>query len=285
MSVKHAYAGALLLAALGGSLTLAQPPTLPFAAPPEPIGAPAEKSAIVPPPDPPPYDSPLQALAPDAWIYQQAPAKTGATCCGPIGGHGPIGTEVYARSGPNFIIARNDLGRSLRTGWEVMGGGKSLFFHGDGDRAWVVDLGLSYTYNNGFGQTAFALNNEAVTIRNLHRTAVSLGLGHDWFLAGPGFVGGQWDSNLRWGIDGGARWGTAHLDLNPVAEPGGYRRVHDVFGGAFAGLHADYEVPMGAWTLLAGLRGEWDYTFLSILPGQNTRLLNINVLFTVGVRY
>jgi hypothetical protein len=281
MSARHAFAAAILLGLLAGPLSLAQAPKLPA---PEPIGAPREQSSVLPALDPTPGSTALQAYAPDSWIYQQAPPP-GANCCGPIGGHGPIGTEVYVRTGPSFTIARNDFGKSLHTGWEVMGGGKSLFFNPDGDQAWVIDLGLSYTYNDGYPKRDFALNNERVTIRNLHRTAVSLGLGHDWFLFGPGFVNPWCESNFRWGIDGGARWGTSHVDLNPESEQDGYRRRHSGYGAAYAAVHFDYEVPMGAWTFLAGLRGEWSYSFMHLLPEQSTKLHDINLLLTIGVRY
>ncbi len=283
MSATGRSAGALLLVLLAAALGRAESPNdLPFLLAPSSktnLPAAAEAGMGLPPaaPAPPPG---VQAYAPDAWVYQQRP-----DCC-PRGFNGPIGTELYARGGPSFPIAGADIKKALRTGWEIMGGGRTLFFSPDGMRAWVIDLGLSYTINDGHPSRTFLYQTGAeVTIRNLHRTAVSLGLGHDWFVNGPGPVGSCEASNWRYGIDGGARWGTAHLDLNPVNNPDGYARSHDVYGAAFAALHVDWEMPMGAWTFLMGLRGEWSYSFMDLLPNQSTRLHDINVLLTTGVRW
>jgi hypothetical protein len=288
MSAKHGLAGALALALLAGNAAKAEPPTdLPFIPPPEPIAALQGAPAAPPvemlggPPDLPPPSCKAQAYAPDAFLY-----KPRADCCGPIGGNGPVGTEIYTRAGPSFNLPTNDFGRSLRTGWEVMGGGKTLFFDPSGTRAWVLDLNLGYIYNNGFNNGAvFSHNGNAVTIRNLDRTAVGLGVGRDWFLFGPGYTGGSWAPNFRYGVDGGARWGTSHVDLNVEAQPQVYDRVQKIFGATYAGLHLDAEFPVGAATLLFGVRGEWAYNFLHLLPSQSTSLHNINVLLTAGVRY
>jgi hypothetical protein len=95
----------------------------------------------------------------------------------------------------------------------------------------------------------------------------------------------MWASNLRFGIDGGAKWGTSHIDLGQVGSPQVYIRSQDIYGGAYAGLHADMEVPMGAWTFLSGVRGEWSYDKMDLIPHLRTSLNNINLLFTIGVRY
>jgi hypothetical protein len=254
------------------------PVDIPFLASPGEKPAPVLTETLTPPPATTPPA--VQAYAPDAWVYQQPP-----DCC-PQGFSGPIGTELYARGGPSFPIAGADFKKALRTGWEVMGGGRTLFFSPDGMRAWTIDLGLSYTINDGHPTRTFLFNNGAsVTIRDLHRTAVSLALGHDWFMFGPGPTGSGDKGNWRYGFDGGARWGTTHLDLNPVNDPGGYARAHDVYGAAFAAFHVNWELPMGAWTLLMGMRGEWSYSFMDLLPNQSTRLHDINVLATFGARW
>lgn len=266
----------VLLAALNGRAEA--PKDIPF------LAAPTAKSALPVEPEatlPKPAAPPVQAYAPDAWVYQQPP-----DCC-PQGFSGPIGTELYVRGGPSFPIAGGgDFNKSLMTGWEIMGGGRSLFFSPDGMRAWTVDLGLSYTINNGHPLRTFLFTDgSTVTVRHLHRTAVSLSLGHEWFMFGTGANGCGNGMNLRYGFDGGARWGTAHVDLNPITDPDGYARQHDVYGAAFAAIHFDAEVPMGAWTLLMGLRGEWSYSFMDLLPNQSTGLHDINVLAMVGVRW
>lgn len=283
MSANRRSAGAVLLVLLVGTLCRAEvPKEIPFlAAPGSKTSLPVSTDTTIALPPAAQMAPPgVQVYAPDAWVYQQAP-----DCC-PNGFSGPIGTEVYVRGGASIPIAAADFKKALRTGWEVMGGGRTLFFSPDGMRAWVVDLGLSYTINNGHPSRTFVSNSGAtVTLRHLHRTAVSLGVGHDWFMSGPGAVGSCEDSNWRYGIDGGARWGTSHLDLNPTGDPSGYERVHDVYGAAFAALHVNWEMPMGAWTLLLGLRGEWSYSFMDLLPNQSTRLHDINALLTVGVRW
>ncbi|MCE9532701.1 MAG: hypothetical protein K8T89_16515, partial [Planctomycetes bacterium] len=250
MSAKHGLTTAVLLVLLAGPLARAQmPDTLPFTK----VELGPEKMPQAP--TPPTITTtttttgaPVLPYAAESWIYQQQP--NGAGCCGPIGGHGPIGSEAYIRGGASLVVSGGAFSKSLRTGWEVMGGGRSLFFNPDGNRAFVVDVGVSFTQNDGKPTNTFNFGNTAVTLRGLNRTAASLGLGMDWFASGPGFVGGNWDTNFRFGFDGGARWGTTHLDMNIVGTTNGYLRKQDVYGAAFAAIHLDVDVPMGAWTLL-----------------------------------
>ena len=108
--------------------------------------------------------------------------------------------------------------------------------------------------------------------------------GRDYFLSGPGFVGGLWDANARYGFDVGGRYGTGHIDAQPITDPTGYRRKQDVFGQAFLAAHGDVEVPIGAWTFLAGARLETTYTSGKWLVSQNT-FYEVSLLLTVGVRY
>lgn len=279
MNATRLSAGAILPLLLSCAFAHAQAPMeLPFSASPSPKSLPAP--AIVTEEAARPIAPPVQAYAPDAWVYQQQP-----DCC-PTGLSGPIGTEIYARGGASFPIAGSDFKKALRTGWEGMAGGRSLFFSADGMRAWIVDLGVSYTINDGKpSQTFLFQNGQPVTLRDLHRTAVSLGIGHDWFINGPGPTAAFPGNNFRFGIDGGARLGTAHLDLNSTTDPNIYAREHDVYGAAFVGVHAGWEIPMGDWTLLAGGRAEWSYSYLNLLPNQNTSLHDINVLLTLGVRW
>lgn len=282
MRAKHGFRVAVLTVLLAGPSIQAQSPLeLPYlneyprleATPERPAVAPVPAALSVGQPSP-------QAAMSDSWIYQRDPH-----CCGPIGGDGPIGGELYLRGGPNIILGGSHFARALRPGIELMGGGKSLFFTPEGDRAWIVDLGVSFTENGGRGEETFDLNGQQVRLRKLDRTAVSLGLGHDWFVKGPGFVGGSWDPNFRFGIDGGARWGTAHVNLTTTDGLNSFFREQSVYGAAFAALHFDVEVPVGAWTLLAGVRGEWSYSFMDPLPGMNVHLQDLNLLLTIGARY
>src|SRR5438105_5022461 len=49
-------------------------------------------------------------------------------CHFPLGGDGPIGYEVYLRPGFNFPIGGGFFGKTLRDGWAIQGGGRTLFF-------------------------------------------------------------------------------------------------------------------------------------------------------------
>jgi len=265
MSTNHVIAGMMMLVGLAGPLARAESP-IPLA-----TETPAAATTVT---------TPGQVYAPESWIYQP-----GEGCCGPAGKHGPIGTEVYGRGGVSIVVGNNAFSKSLKTGWEVMGGGRSLFFNQAGDRAFVVDLGVSFTNNDGKSNNIFNFQGTPVTIQSLYRTAFSLGLGMDWFARGPGDVGSFWGTNVRYGFDMGARWGTTHVDLNNVDTGGLNIRSHDVYAAGFAALHVDLEIPMGAWTLLTGLRGEYAYSVMELIPGSNTNLQEVNALFTVGVRY
>lgn len=262
---------------------------LPVADPPPP--APAAGAPIVPlAPVGKPAAGPV--LVPDAPVVTPITTNAGpggcgvpgGDCCGPIGAHGPIGQEIYVRSGASFPIGNGLLVRGLNIGWATTVGGRAQFFDAAGDEAWVVDLHGFYTYNNAGGQDVATVRGEPVTVRALHRSGIGLGLGRDYFLAGPGFVGGLWDANFHYGWDAGARWGAGHVDLNTVINPGFYRRHYDVFGQPFIGLNAALDIPMGGWTGFVGGRLEWNYTFSDILPKQGS-FQEVVAQVTFGVRY
>lgn len=208
----------------------------------------------------------------------------GGDCCGPIGGHGPIGQEVYFRVGASFPLGNALIARGLNTGWVVHGGGRSQFFDASGDAAWVLDGHLFYAYNNAAGEDFATVRGEPQTVRALHRSGVGLGIGRDYFLAGPGFVGGMWDANLRYGWDVGGRWGAGHVDLNPFLRPGQYARNYDVFGQPYFGLNATLEIPVGGYTTILGGRLEYNYNFSDLLPKQGS-FQEVVGMFMCGVRY
>ena len=228
----------------------------------------------------------------------------GPGCAGPIGGHGSVDYEVYWRTGPSFAFGSGAFTDRLHMGWNVGGGGRSLFFNKAGDAAWAVDLGLSYTYNRGSNddlvdaflrrQPITGFNNQiipqadsfqTVRIRGLHRTSFNFGVGRDWFVWGNGQPGAEEGWNLRVGSDVGGRWGTAHVDLVPFNEVGGYSRRQKVFHGFYLGFHSNIEVPMGGWIWFAGTRVEYGYDWMDILPPLKGDVQNANLLFTGGVRY
>jgi hypothetical protein len=73
----------------------------------------------------------------------------GPGCCGPVGGNGPVQMEIYLQGGPTVPFADGVFGHTLKTGWEIEGGGRSLFFNADETAACVIDLGISNMNNDG----------------------------------------------------------------------------------------------------------------------------------------
>ena len=103
---------------------------------------------------------------------------------------------------------------ALKFGWNVTGGGRSLFFNQAGDSAWYLDLGLGYTYTRGtdrvinvfspretisdpnspdFGQLAGPDGIHPFRVRSLHRTTFNYALGRFWWLNGPGYLPAEAD--------------------------------------------------------------------------------------------
>ncbi len=225
-------------------------------------------------------------------------------CGGPFGMHGPVNYELYFNTGPVVPIGGTVLSRHLNTGWDVSGGGRSLFFNQVGDAAWIIDLGLSYQYNRGnvdlvnaFVRQPSSTNpitgasNEVpdvfgpVRIRGLHRTAFNFAFGRDWWLWGPGNAGFEQGWNLRVGAELGGRWGTAHVDMVPDNDPALYSRRQNVFNGVFLGGHADIEAPFGGWTWCAGLRLQYGMDWMNILPPQSSDIQYLNILITTGFKF
>jgi hypothetical protein len=205
-------------------------------------------------------------------------------CCGPVGSHGPVGQEVYFRFGPNYPQGTDRLVYNLSPGWSGQIGLRSQFFNPTGSAAWAVDTHVMYMYNGGEQNDIHTFQTEPVVVRSLHRTAVGLGLGRDWFLAQPGFILDTWDTNFRFGIDGGGRWGSGHIDLRNPFEVDSYRRKQDTFTQVFVGVMGTAEVPFGGWTFIVGVRGEWDNTWSNFLPLESN-FQQFTGYFTFGVRY
>lgn len=228
----------------------------------------------------------------------------GASCCGPVGANGPVAYEVYMRTGVNLVVGGGpEFSGALKNGVTVGGGGRSLFFNTAGDAAWVIDLGLSYTYTRGAGtdrvigvgttpspnaQTGVVDTPEQInpfSIRAFHRTSFNYAVGRDYWLNGPGNVGGESGWNTRFGWDVGGRWGTSHVDLVPVNNPAQYFRRSANFNGAFLGLTWNTEVPLGGWVGFLGGRVEYGYDWGNVVPPQQGDLQDIRILFNVGVRF
>src|SRR5262249_4679437 len=132
-----------------------------------------------------------------------------SSCCGPIGGHGPIGSELYLGAGVNMLIGGGLLNNQMKTGWGDFPGAKTPFFNPEGGRAWVVDLGVSYTNNNARiaaqDQPIFFFG-VPVTLAAMSRTNFNFSLGRDYWVYTAAYVGGDPGMNIRLGADVGGRW-------------------------------------------------------------------------------
>jgi hypothetical protein len=133
------------------------------------------------------------------------------------------------------------------------------------------------------GTTTQVLPQFPVTVRELNRTYVSLGLGHDWYLWGPAHVVGISPGelpNLRVGVEFGGRWGTADLRLNEITNR------EDTIGALYCAVYSDFEYPWHCCVFMAGLRLEYSYTWDDVLQHQNpSDAQDINLLVTAGVRF
>ncbi len=111
--------------------------------------------------------APVNATAPlDSWLtYPRSPG-----CCGPIGGNGPIGAEIFLRLGISYPFGGSTLVKSLRDGWDIDGGVRSLFFDLDRRAAWTISLGVSNIYSQA------QANPPVVTLTNV-KTGLALPTG------------------------------------------------------------------------------------------------------------
>src|SRR5438067_1285678 len=220
MSMKKVFLGAVVLVLFGRGAASAQG-----------LGAPEN----VPPPVPGTVQAPAGAdglvgeargpLGLSQWIVSTSPPD----CCGPLTDHNPLKTELYLRSGWVLPFGDGQLARSLRSGWGIEGGARTLFFNDPGDAAWVIDLGLTNFYNhaNDHPATVQLLNirgtdaagnvttipSQLATIRSLNRTYVNAGFGREWYLFGgaAGTRDTPCPASWRVGLDLGGRWGTEQL--------------------------------------------------------------------------
>jgi hypothetical protein len=234
-------------------------------------------------------------------------------CCSPFGGSGPINTELYVHTGPSIPVAGGFLHKVLETGWDIQGGGRSMFFNPAVDAAWTADLSLMSIFNHALPNEKFLVTadinmapaglpsgpNVQVQghVKDLNRTFVTAALGREWYLNAPANAAGwKW----RAGMDIGGRIGTGRAEF--VLEPNqgfiapdnaGLKHKTDTIYGLEIALHSDVEIPWGCCTFTYGFRVEWDYTWMDILNPKNARLVHqlnsqlqdVNLLLTAGVRF
>src|SRR5438552_18503709 len=129
MSPNRMFSCALVLAVLGVGTLRAQAPSEPL--PPvtiDPYRLPEPGAAQGASPEPEPGRL-------SSWITYPR-----AGCCGPVGRDGPIMVELFTRTGVELPAEGAIFGHVLQPGWVIEGGGRSIFFNPDLDRAWDVDL-------------------------------------------------------------------------------------------------------------------------------------------------
>jgi len=225
---------------------------------------------------------------------------TDPSCCGHVGDHNPLQSELYIRSGIAFTGGDGAMADSLQDGWLIQGGGRVLFYNDSGNAALTFDLHLLNIHNHGvafpprlhffevpvnqniFGQqTRVVLPEIDASVNAYNRTFLGFGPGLEWYLMGAANGTRQGGcQTLRVGVDGGGRWGTAKAEFRDL------RHFTDVIGAVYGAVHSDYECPIGCCTLFAGLRAEYDYTWSDILQIQNKAdVMDLNLSLTFGVRY
>jgi hypothetical protein len=236
-----------------------------------------------------------------------------------VGRNGPIGSEVYLRSGISVPIGGGVYGSVMKPGWDIEGGVRTLLFNRDETAAWTADLSITnvhyYTSTGkqfilanvafsppstpGMPSSLINLPEIAVSPVGLNDTTVNLSFGRECYLVGAATCHGepQW----RIGGDFGGRWGSSRIDLfagpqppkvlalgvtQPTAEAAAQHRTGAIEGFFFS-LHTDVEIPCWSCCILfAGLRLEYSYTISHILQEQNDTLLQgLNFMATVGLRF
>lgn len=211
------------------------------------------------------------------WITYGQP-----NCCGPVGGDGPIWTELYVRTGFGFVIGGGEISDRLDTGWMFQVGGRSIFFNSAMDRACTVDLSISNICNNGEGnQAPLLIDGIPSTVRDLNRTMVNATVGQQYWLVGNG---DSCDRNWRVGWDAGLLYGASRLGLNQTGAFT-FRRITSWNWGPTAAIHSDVEWPWGDYSIITGVRLEWHNSYNNRLPVSDTEITDLNLLFTLGLRY
>lgn len=258
-------------------------------------------------PPPPPYVPIPLGLPRSPYLqYPHSPC-----CCGPVGKcGGPIGSELFVRSGMAFPIGGGIFNQFLHTGWDVEGGGRLLLFNPPSTAAWTVSLSVSnifartgnanqpitlfrvpvHTLQQSPPSTTGAIASATpvtvqvpeltVTVSSLNMTFANAGFGREWWLHGSADPGQQHGWNWRAGVDGGGRWGSASVQFNEI------RHRTDVVGGMYAAIHSDVEYPFRCGIAFGGVRLEYNYIWTSLLQDQNNGdFQSLNLLFQLGVRF
>jgi hypothetical protein len=321
MSTRVLTCGAWVLAWLAGGVVLAQEPnamprseTVPSASTPIPSDSP-DKQVPETIPAPKPSDSPIAAITgtpqmPPGTVCSPWNGPGGTGCCGPIGGNGPILSELFVRNGVNILIGGGIIKETMTTGFVQSFGGRSLFFNPSGSRAWTAEFGIDWFYNNNSGKAdneyvleffpgRTEISNGVENIipdvsifgnpREYIRAGVHFAFGRETYMFTPGYQCGK---NFRLGWDIGGRWGYSRLNYNVFPEDFSaegaritFDRVSDVFGTAFFAIHGDVEIPLGpCWTFVTGIRAEAGYNFSDIVL-FNSDSQELNMMLNLGLKF
>jgi hypothetical protein len=284
MSAKTVFPAALVLTVLCLGLAQGQTQSAQDSVPQDNTAAPSDTPGGKTPPTP----EPPHSLSP--YITYQCPE-----CCGHLGCHGPIMTEIEARAGFAIPLGGSTFSNTLQTGWQAALVGRSMLFNSDMDGAWALEVGLNNIWNHGknpnitfpiFTPSGTSVAGGPPTInvstKSLNRTFVNFGLGREWYLTVPATAeGNKW----RFGLDVGGRYGSAKLDMQELTTNVLQHRTK-VFEGVYVALHGDAEIPCCSVVFIAGFRAEWAYTGSDILQTQNNAdLFEVDLLLTAGVRF
>jgi hypothetical protein len=242
-------------------------------------------------------------------------------CCGPIGLNGPIGYEIFARTGLAFPIGGGTLAHSLQNGWYVEGLGRVLFFNPPEDRAWAVTLAVgnlnapsrhdvpSFTLTNVKVKTAVpAANSPQAALAGPQVQALigQVAPGTPVTVVVPSLNASLAQYNQTWMSLYGGRvwylWGSADCSRKTcnwrigfdvggrwATEKADFNEIPHLTGtagGVSVAGYSDFEIPYQCAIFYAGIRTQYDYIWTDILQRQNSsNLQTFDLLFTVGVRF
>src|SRR5262249_43949747 len=167
MNGKTIWLSGLAVALLGVGVVRGQgfagPGTRPEPLPPPAVYGPGPTAPM--PPGPPTQGAPPPSqFTLSKWIV----GERWPGCCGPVGGNGPIGSEVYLRTGVSLPLGNGGLSAASGTGWDIEGGGRVLFFNRAVDAAWTVDLSITNIWNPS------SSNNGPFTLTNVPLQTTSI---------------------------------------------------------------------------------------------------------------
>lgn len=253
--------------------------------------------AVPPPLDPSAPVPESYATQMDPWlVYPRWPG-----CCCRVGGCGPLGYEIYLRTGFAFPVGGGVFNQTLNTGWSIQGGARTLFFNPAQTSAWTLDLGILNINNNstyagppnvllqnfpvrepatGFSPASTTIVPALpVTVSDLNQTYASGSVGKEWYLIGCGDCSRQ-ACNWRVGAEVGGRYGSGKVGFNEI------QHLTGPLYGCFGAIHSDIEVPCGCCIFYGGIRAEYGSTWDNLLQKQNNgNIQYINLMFTLGTRF